>query len=94
MTTPHPLDQLTQALSGLAAADAALDRIAAARQIREAAEELEQTEVKSAREHGTSWSKIGAAYGLTKQGAQQRFGDERRRKQAPEATKDEAPTSP
>ena len=49
---------------------AALD---AARILREEAETLERDSVDAVRAAGMSWSKIGALYGLTKQGAQQRF---------------------
>ncbi|WP_068401573.1 hypothetical protein [Kribbia dieselivorans] len=51
----------------------AKERLAAARALREAAEALEYATVLQARHDGMSWSKIGAIYGLTKQGAQQRF---------------------
>ena len=40
---------------------------------REAAEAEETALVLAARESGHTWSEIGALYGLTKQGAQQRF---------------------
>ena len=53
-----------------AAALAALD---AARQAREAADLAEHAAVREARRAGASWSRIGELYGLTKQGAQQRF---------------------
>src|ERR1051325_1410983 len=41
--------------------------------IREAADELEAAQVEAARKAGATWIEIGACYGLTKQGAQQRF---------------------
>ena len=41
--------------------------------MREAAEELEAAQVEAARKAGATWIEIGACYGLTKQGAQQRF---------------------
>jgi hypothetical protein len=47
------------------------------RRVREAAEELEAAHVEAARAAGATWSEIGAAYGLTKQGAQQRFRADR-----------------
>lgn len=50
-----------------------LETLAAARDLRESAEQLELEAVKAARNDGQSWSRIGAIYGLTKQGAQQRF---------------------
>lgn len=56
--------------SSKAEALAALD---VARAGRESAESAERAAVLSAREAGVSWSRIGELYGLTKQGAQQRF---------------------
>ena len=50
-----------------------MSRLDTARQLREAAEELEAAQVEAARKAGATWSEIGACYGLTKQGAQQRF---------------------
>ena len=47
--------------------------VEAARRLREAAEELEAAQVEAARKAGATWIEIGACYGLTKQGAQQRF---------------------
>jgi hypothetical protein len=63
-------------LAALAALDVAagpMSRLQAARRLREAAEELEAAQVEAARKAGATWSEIGACYGLTKQGAQQRF---------------------
>jgi hypothetical protein len=50
-----------------------MSRLEAARRLREAAEELEAAQVEAARQAGATWIEIGACYGLTKQGAQQRF---------------------
>ena len=50
-----------------------MSRLDAARRLREAAEELEAAQVEAARKAGAPWMEIGACYGLTKQGAQQRF---------------------
>jgi hypothetical protein len=50
-----------------------MSRLEAARRLREAAEELEAAQVEAARKAGATWIEIGACYGLTKQGAQQRF---------------------
>jgi hypothetical protein len=50
-----------------------MGRLEAARRLREAAEELEAAQVEAARKAGATWIEIGACYGLTKQGAQQRF---------------------
>lgn len=49
---------------------AALD---SAREARELAEAAERDAVVAARDAGASWARIGELYGLTKQGAQQRF---------------------
>lgn len=51
-----------------------LQGVELARRIAELATELEQRTVRSARQQGASWSRIGAVFGLSKQGAQQRFG--------------------
>lgn len=61
----------------LHAADLATDPVAAieaAQRLREAAEAFEVAKVAEARAAGTTWTRIGALYGTTKQGAQQRFG--------------------
>ncbi|SDB79920.1 hypothetical protein GA0111570_101193 [Raineyella antarctica] len=65
--------------------------LAAARAVRACTEALEQAAVLQARADGASWAKIGAAYGLTKQGAQQRF---RERAAAADDKAIEAPGSP
>lgn len=51
----------------------ALASLDAARLAREAADAAESAAVRDARTAGASWSRIGELYGLTKQGAQQRF---------------------
>lgn len=73
MATKSPLRRITAALAALDAADGPISRLEAARRLREAAEELEAAEVVAARKAGATWTEIGACYGLTKQGAQQRF---------------------
>ena len=62
---------------------------ASAATVREAAEELEAAQVEAARKAGATWIEIGACYGLTKQGAQQRFRAARNQAKAVTA----APTS-
>lgn len=62
------------AIKALVAAEDPVDGLDAARQLREAADELEAAAVRSARAGGVSWSRIGKVYGTSKQGAQQRFG--------------------
>lgn len=51
-----------------------IEGVKLARRIAELATELEQHTVRAARQQGASWSRIGAVFGLSKQGAQQRFG--------------------
>ena len=50
-----------------------LKRLDAVRSSREALEKVEATAVTQARAAGATWKQIGAQYGLSKQGAQQRF---------------------
>jgi hypothetical protein len=73
MATKSPVKRIAAALGALDAADGPISRLEAARRLREAAEELEAAEVEAARKAGVTWNEIGACYGLTKQGAQQRF---------------------
>src|ERR1700691_3427353 len=74
MVPPKSPDRrITAALGALDAADGPMSRLEAARRLREAAEELEAAQVEAARKAGATWIEIGACYGLTKQGAQQRF---------------------
>ena len=65
--------RIAAALGALDVADGPIGRLDAARRLREAAEELEAAQVEAARKAGVTWNEIGACYGLTKQGAQQRF---------------------
>ena len=65
--------RILAALSAFDVADRPMSRLDAARRLREAAEELEAAQVEAARKAGATWLEIGACYGLTKQGAQQRF---------------------
>ena len=73
MASKSPVRRITAALGALDVADGPTSRLEAARRLREAAEELEAAEVEAARKAGATWTEIGACYGLTKQGAQQRF---------------------
>lgn len=96
MKASTPLKQLQEALTELATTTDPRTRIEMARRIRHLSEDLELDEVRAAREHGTSWSKIGAVYGLTKQGAQQRFRAAAKEKDGalPVSTEVPAPVSP
>jgi len=69
----NPVKRILSALTAFDAADRPMSRLDAARRLREAAEELEAAQVEAARKDGATWLEIGACYGLTKQGAQQRF---------------------
>jgi hypothetical protein len=69
----NPVRRITAALGALDTADGPISRLEAARRLREAAEELEAAQVEAARKAGATWHEIGACYGLSKQGAQQRF---------------------
>jgi hypothetical protein len=57
-----------------------LARLDAVRESREALDELEAATVAQARKDGVTWGAIGSLYGLTKQGAQQRFQPARKAK--------------
>jgi hypothetical protein len=84
MAPKSPVRRITAALGALDVAGGPTSRLEAARRLREAAEELEAAEVAAARKAGATWDEIGACYGLTKQGAQQRFRPAR--KQAKDVT--------
>lgn len=73
VASKSPAKRILAALGALDAADGPIGRLEAARRLREAAEELELAQVEAARKAGATWIEIGACYGLTKQGAQQRF---------------------
>jgi hypothetical protein len=73
VATKSPVKRILAALGALDAADGPISRLEAARRLREAAEQLEAAQVAAARKAGATWIDIGACYGLTKQGAQQRF---------------------
>lgn len=79
MASKNPVKRISAALSALDAADRPMSRLDAARILREAAEELEAAQVEAARKSGATWNEIGDCYGLTKQGAQQRFRPPRRK---------------
>jgi hypothetical protein len=73
VASKNPVKRIAAALGALDVADGPMGRLEAARHLREAAEELEAAQVEAARKAGATWIEIGACYGLTKQGAQQRF---------------------
>lgn len=65
--------RLAKTLEAFERARSDVDRLDAARRLREGAEDLEREVVEAARAAGMTWAEIGSVYGLTKQGAQQRF---------------------
>jgi hypothetical protein len=67
-------ERVQQALDAVLAAADPMTTLQAARSLREAAEDLEIAAVHDLRRTGITWTQIGALYGMTKQGAQQRFG--------------------
>jgi hypothetical protein len=94
VATKSLLRRITAALGALDIADGPLTRLDAARRLREAAEELEAAQIEAARKAGATWNEIGACYGLTKQGAQQRFRAARRQAQAAPAPPERKKTGP
>lgn len=84
MASNRRVKQVHEALEALEQAGTSLEALDAARRLNESAAALERERVEAARKDGHSWSQIGALYGMTKQGAQQRFNAERaRRKRKP-----------
>ena len=73
MPPKNPTARIKSALAAHAAAADPLSALDAARSLREAADDLEAAAIRAARKSGATWSAIGELYGLTKQGAQQRF---------------------
>ena len=77
MADPVHVKRLDRALAALREIQDPLRRLDAVRRSREILDDLEAATVADARAAGVTWIDIGALYGLSKQGAQQRF---RRRK--------------
>ena len=73
MADPTHRKRLDKAAEAISSIKDPLDRLDASRAAREQFEKLELAQVRDLRKQGTTWGKIGALYGLTKQGAQQRF---------------------
>src|SRR5271155_4943430 len=82
VSSKNPVKRISAALGALDVADGPMSRLDAARRLREAAEELEAAQVEAARKAGATWLEIGACYGLTKQGAQQRCRAARKQAEA------------
>ena len=94
VATKSPVKRILAALGALDAADGPMSRLQAARRLREAAEQLEAAQVAAARKAGATWIDIGACYGLTKQGAQQRFRGTRNHAKAGTAASDGTKAEP
>lgn len=73
MSEGSDLKRFERALDALRGVSDPVLRLDAARVARERVEALEADAVRQAREAGVTWKAIGALYGLSKQGAQQRF---------------------
>ena len=73
MADPVHVKRLDRALAALREIQDPLRRLDAVRRSREALDDLEAATVADARAAGVTWIDIGALYGLSKQGAQQRF---------------------
>jgi hypothetical protein len=72
-----PSKRISAAVDALRRTADPVERLVLVRDLQEASHELETTTVDAARRAGVTWAEIGAVYGLTKQGAQQRFKAER-----------------
>ena len=94
VASKSPVRRITAALGALDVADGPISRLDAARQLREAAEELEAAQVEAARKAGATWNESGAGYGLTKQGAQQRFRAARNQAKAVTAASEKKKAGP
>jgi len=94
VASKSPVKRILAALGALDAADGPLSRLQAAQRLREAADELEAAQVEAARKAGATWIEIGACYGLTKQGAQQRFRGARNHAKAVAAASTAAKAEP
>ena len=73
MTGKGKYKKLRRAVEAVQEAPSALEALAAARRLSEAADALERELVIAAREQRATWTEIGMIYGTSKQGAQQRF---------------------
>ena len=73
MADPAHLKRFTRALQALQEVPDPVQRLDAVRRSINQLEELQTATVADARAAGVTWIEIGALYGLSKQGAQQRF---------------------
>jgi hypothetical protein len=80
MPSPAHSKRFVRALEELGGIEDPVARLDAVRRAREALDQLESETVAESRKSGATWGAIGALYGLTKQGAQQRFQPARKPK--------------
>lgn len=73
MADPAHVKRFDRAMQSLLDLPDPLSRLDAVRRCIGALDDLEATTVAAARAAGVTWTQIGALYGLSKQGAQQRF---------------------
>jgi hypothetical protein len=73
LTKKKVLAQVREAVAGIESAADEMGRLAAARELRQLAEQLERDTVADARAAGARWLDIGELYGTSKQSVQQRF---------------------
>lgn len=73
MADPVHTKRFTRALQALREVPDPVQRLDAVRSAIAQLEDLEAATVADARTAGVTWIEIGAVYGLSKQGAQQRF---------------------
>ena len=73
MTKKKLLSQVRAAIDGVDSAGTEIDRLAAARTLRQLADQIERDMVAEARAAGVRWVDIGELYGTSKQSVQQRF---------------------
>jgi hypothetical protein len=74
MANADPVKRVTRAVQALQNVTDPMARLDRVRWAREVLEALESATVRTARASGATWKDIGVIYGMTKQGAQQRFG--------------------
>jgi hypothetical protein len=73
LTKKRLLAQLRAAIDDVETAAQEIDRVAAARRLRQLADQVERDAVAEARAGGVRWVDIGELYGTSKQSVQQRF---------------------
>ena len=91
MANADPVKRVRRAVTALQAVKDPLDRLEAVRWARGEIEAIEVDSVAAARVAGATWSDIGALYGMTRQGAQQRFSSAIASSAASRAVTDQRP---